>query len=322
MTRRELITLLGGGAAWPLTARAQQPGRVYRLALLLPTEDNSPAIVAFFDELRLSGFVEGQNLEIIPGGLDVRRDQLESKVEAILKAAPDLIVSGPDIYTLTVQKATHAIPIVAMSEDMILDGLVSSLSRPGGNTTGISLMSPDLDGKRQDLLIEAVPDIRRLATLRDSTRTGQLHIQKLLAAATAHGVETTVFDVANADGAVPAVEAAKAWGASAINFLASPLFTINARPILDRVASLHLPAMHQWPETAEVGGMIGYGPRFTGVFRQRARLVARVLRGAKPADIPVEQPTLFELVINLKAANAIGHEIPAGLILRADKLIE
>ena len=321
MKRREFITLLGGAmVASPV--RAQQPGRVYRLALLLPTENNSPAMTAFFDELRLNGFVDGQNLEVIAGGLDVRRDQLEGKVEAIVKAAPDLIVSGPDVYSLTVQKATQTIPIVAMSEDMILDGLVPSLSRPGGNTTGISLMSPDLDGKRQDLLIEAVPGVRRIATLRDSTRTGQLHVQKLLAAATARGVEATVFDVANADAALPAIEAAKAWGAGAINFLATPLFTINAGPIFDRVAALRLPAIHQWPETAEVGGMIGYGPRFTGVFRQRARLVARVLRGAKPADIPVEQPTHFELVINLKAAIAIGHEIPAGLVLRADKVIE
>jgi putative ABC transport system substrate-binding protein len=131
-----------------------------------------------------------------------------------------------------------------------------------------------------------------------------------------------VFSVSTPDQVLPAIDAAKKSSAGAINFLATPLFTINARPLLDRVVALRIPAMHQWPETPEEGGLIGYGPRFNGVFRQRARLVARVLRGAKPADIPVEQPTTFELAINVKIAKAIGHEIPAGLVLRADKVIE
>jgi putative ABC transport system substrate-binding protein len=203
-----------------------------------------------------------------------------------------------------------------------LEGLVTSLSRPGGNTTGISLLSPELDGKRQDLLIDAAPGVRRIAILLDATRTGQEHVKKLEAAAAARGIEIDVFGVRTPDNVLPAIDAAKASAAGAINFLATPLFTINARPLLDRIAALRMPAIHQWPEMAEEGGLIGYGPRFTGVFRQRARLVARVLRGAKPADIPVEQPTIFELVINLKTAKAIGHEVPAGLVLRADKLIE
>jgi putative ABC transport system substrate-binding protein len=285
MRRREFIagfgTLILGASA-----QAQEPIRRYRLALLLPTEVNSPAMIAFFEELRLNGFIEGQNLEVIPDGLDVQRDQLAAKIEMIMKAAPDLIVSGPDVYTLMVQKATRTIPIVAMSEDMVLDGLVPSLSRPGGNTTGISIMSPGLDGKRQDLLIEAVPGIRQIATFRDSTRTGQSHVQNIIDAAARRGVEARIYNVAAGDAVLPALDAAKASGASAVNFLATPLFTIHAQPILDRVAALRLPAMHQWPETAEAGGMIGYGPRFTGVFRQRARVVARVLHGAKPADIP------------------------------------
>jgi ABC-type uncharacterized transport system substrate-binding protein len=121
---------------------------------------------------------------------------------------------------------------------------------------------------------------------------------------------------------VPAIDAAKAAAAEALNLLATPLFTVDSRVFIDRIAALRLPAMHQWPESAEEGGLMDYGPRFTQVFRQRARLVARVLRGVKPADIPVEQPTHFELVINLRTAKAIGHEIPAGLVLRADKVIE
>jgi len=221
-----------------------------------------------------------------------------------------------------VQQATKSIPIIGMSEDMVLEGLVASLSRPGGNTTGISLLSPELDGKRQDLLIEAVPGIRRVATLLDATRTGQEHVKKLQSAAMARGIDVDVFSVGAAEQALPAINAAKASGAGAINFLATPLFTIGAQPLLARVVELRMPAMHQWPEMAEEGGLIGYGPRFTGVFRQRARLVARVLRGAKPADIPVEQPTTFELMINLQTAKKIDHEIPTALVLRADKVIE
>ena len=320
--RRDFITLLGGAAAWPLAAQAQDHGRSYRLGCLLPTEDGSPAWLAFLDEMRLNGFIKDQNLTILPGGLDVRRDQVDAKVASLVRTEPDAIVSGPDHYTRAVQQATKSIPIIGMSEDMVREGLVASLSRPGGNTTGISLLSPELDGKRQDLLIEAVPGIRRIATLLDGTRTGQEHVKKLRSAAAARGIDVDVFSVHTSDQALSAIDAAKASGARAINFLATPLFTIGVQPLLARVVELRMPAMHQWPEMVEEGGLIGYGPRFTGVFRQRARLVARVLRGAKPADIPVEQPTTFELVINLQTAKTIGHEIPAALVLRADKVIE
>jgi putative tryptophan/tyrosine transport system substrate-binding protein len=322
MHRRQFIVGLGGAALMPRWAKAQQPGRTYRLGFLLPTEPDSPPMVAFFEELRLSGFVVGHNLEVIPGGLDVHRDQIDAKVGLVVKAAPDAIVAGPDRYTRALQAATTTIPIISMSEDMVLEGLVASLSRPGGNTTGISLQSPELDGKRQDLLIEAVPGARRIAILIDSTRTGQEHVRKLQDVAAARGVEVTVFGAGTREAVIPAIDAAKASGAGAINFLATPLFTIDARSFLDHVVKLRLPAIHQWPESAEEGGLLGYGPRFAGVFRQRARLVAGVLRGAKPADIPVEQPNTFELVINLKTAKSIGHDIPAGLVLRADKLIE
>jgi len=322
MRRREFIAGVGAASAWPVVARAQQPGRIYRIGLLLPVSDDAQAILAFFDELRSNGFVQGQNLDVVSGGLGVARDQVDAHVSVLVKSAPDLIVSGPDYYTRALQQATRTIPLVAMSEDMQLEGLVPSLARPVGNTTGISLLSPELDGKRQDLLIEAVPGIRLIATLMDATRTAQIHVEKLNAVARTRGVESVVIKVGELEEVLAAVDAAKAAGAGAINFLATPLFTRNARLLLDRLVALRLPAMHQWPEIAEQGGLLGYGPRFTGVFRQRARLVARLLRGAKPADVPVEQPTTFELVINLRTAKTIGHEVPATMVLRADKLIE
>jgi ABC-type uncharacterized transport system substrate-binding protein len=320
--RRDFITLVGGAAAWPVAVRAQEPGRVYRLGAMIPAGRDTSAVSAFFDEMRLFGFIEGQNLMVLPNGFGIRNDELVERAEALIKAAPDAIISGPDNYTRVLQQLTRTIPLVSMTEDMLRAGLVGSLSRPGGNITGISLLSPDLDGKRQDLLIEAVPGARKIAALADSTVTPHQHLEALQDAARRRGVELSIFGVTSPEEVVPAIAAAKASGAQALNLLATPLFTVNARGFTQEIAALRLPAMHQWPEIAEDGGLLGYGPRFAQTFRQRARLVARILRGAKPAEIPVEQPTHFELVINLKTAQSIGHEVPAGLVLRADKVIE
>jgi len=317
------MLLLGGATvAWPLAARAKEPGRTYLLGFAIPVGRDSPAISAFFDELRLAGFIEGKNLAVVPDGFGVRNDRLAEQAAAVVKAMPDAIVTGPDNYARTYQQLTRTIPLIAMTEDMVGAGLVASLARPGGNTTGISILSPELDGKRQDLLIEMVPGARRMAALYDSTVTPGKHLQELQDAARARGVELSIFGVAKVEGIVPAIDAAKIAGAQALNFLATPLFTVLPSPLLTNVRESRLPAIHQWPEMAEEGALAGYGPRFVDVFRQRARMVVKVLHGAKPADIPVEQPTRFELVINLQAAKAIGHDVPAGLVLRADKVIE
>jgi len=321
--RREFIALAGGAAALaPLAARSQEAGRVYRLGSMVPVERQSPGVAAFFDEMRVFGFVEGQNLIVLPNGFGLTNDRLAERAEALVKAAPDVIISGPDSYTRALQQLTRTIPLIAMTEDMVAAGLVVSLARPGGNTTGISLLSPELDGKRLEILAEAVPGLRKMAALVDSTVTPKRHLDSLQDAARRRGFELSVFGVAKREEVVPTIEAAKAAGAQALNMLATPLFTVNASDFIARIVALRIPAMHQWPEIAEQGGLLGYGPRFSQTFRQRARMVAKILRGAKPADIPVEQPTLFELVINLQTAKAIGHEIPAGLVLRADKVIE
>jgi ABC-type uncharacterized transport system substrate-binding protein len=323
MNKREFVTLFGGTVvAWPLTGRAQEASRVYRLGAIIPVGRNTPAIEAFFDEMRLFGFIEGKNLAVLPNGFGIRNDELAERAKALVDAAPDVIISGPDNYTRVLQQATHTIPLVAMTEDMLRAGFVTSLARPSGNITGISLLSPELDGKRQDLLVEAVPLAHKMAALADSTATPPGHLDTLHDAARRRDIELIVFGVARRDEVTLALDKAKAAGAQAINLLASPLFTVDPRDIVERITSLRLPAMHQWPEIAEGGGLIGYGPRFTQVFRQRARQVARLLRGAKPADIPVEQPTHFELVVNVKTAQSIGLEIPAALVLRADKVIE
>ena len=323
MKRREFVALLGGAAAaFPLPARAQQAGRTYRVGFFIPAGRDTPAVVAFIDELRLNGFIEGQNLNVIAAGFNVRREQVTEQVALVVKAAPDAIVGGPDIYARALQAATRTIPIVSMSEDMVAEGLVVSLARPAGNTTGISIMSPELNGKRQDILMEAVPGVRRIAALSDSTVARPRQIQELQNAARVRGVDLSIFGVAKPEDIITAINAAKASDAQALNFLASSLFFPISSAVIERVAAVRLPAIFHWPETAEQGGLLAYGSRFTEMFRQRARQLVKILRGAKPADIPVEQPTRFELVINLKAAKAIGHEVPAGLVLRADKVIE
>ena len=325
MKRREFISLLGGAAmAMPLAAHAQQPGRIYRLGVILPSGRQTPPIEAFFDELRLNGFIEGRNLEVLPGGLEIRNEQMPAHAAAMVRAAPDVIISGGVFATRAVQQVNTSVPHVATSNDMVADGFVTSLARPGGNTTGFSLLAPELDGKRQDLLIEAVPGVRKLGLLADANTTPAAHVQKLQEAARGRGIEAAAYTVTGPDGIAPAMQNAKADGAMALNVLTSPMFGAypNRGIVTERATALRLPAIYEWPEMAEEGGFAAYGPRFSTFFRQYARIVVRVLRGTKPADIPVEQPTRFELVINLKTAKAIGHEIPAGLVLRADKLVE
>jgi len=324
MKRREFFSVVGGAAlAFPLGARAQEPGRIYRLAVVISSGRDEPPTAAFLDELREQGFVEGKNLEFIPGGFRFDNQQTAAVVPAIVKAAPDAIVIAGDFIAEKFQKETKSIPLVVMTEDMVAGGFAASLAKPGGNITGISLMSPDLDGKRQDVLIEAVPTARRIAILADSNVATLQHLRALEASArSTHGKELLVVRAANSSEVIPAVNSANAQGAAALNVLSSPMLHLNRGAIIERATQLRLPAIYQWPETADDGGLLGYGPSFIDVFRQRARMVVKVLRGVKPADLPIEQPTTFKLAINLKTAKSMNHTVPVGLLLRADKLIE
>jgi putative ABC transport system substrate-binding protein len=320
--RRDFITFLGGAVACSLAARAQEQGRIYRLGFLVPTDRQSPAILAFFNELQLNGFIEAQNLSITFEGFEIRSDQIAEGVKAVIASKPDVIIAGPELYVQALQKGTKTIPLVSMSEDLVGAGLAASLARPGGNVTGISLLSPELDDKRQGLLIEAIPEARKMAALFDANITLSHHLDALRAGAQARGVELLALPVKNASEIDGKLADAKSSGAEAINVLATPMFFINRQRIFSRTSELRLPAIYQWPEMAEEGGLLGYGPTFVQVYRQRARQVVKLLRGAKPSEVPIEQPTSFVLAVNLKTAKAIGHEIPANLVLRADKLIE
>jgi putative tryptophan/tyrosine transport system substrate-binding protein len=323
LKRRDFFTLLGGATAWPLALRAQEPGRTYRLGGLTPSPRDAPHYAALFDQLRQLGFIEGQNLTIDWRGYGARTEQFRDIAAELVKAKPDVIFCAGDIAVRAAQQATTTIPILAVTDDMVGAGLVRSLAEPGGNTTGVSILATELDGKRQDILIEAVPRLRRMATLADVNTTTPQKLKELEDAARTRGVELSIHRVAQSEEVLPVIEAVKTSDAAALNVLASPLLFANRRFIIERAASLRLPAVHQFPEMAEDGGLIGYGPRLVEIFREFGRRqLVKLFRGAKPTDLPVEQPSHIEFVINLQTAKAIGHDVPPGLVLRADKVIE
>ena len=197
LKRREFITLLGGAAAgWPLAAPAQEVGRTYRLGFVLPIGRQTPPVVAFFDELRLNGFIEGTNLATFAGSFGPEGSTPAERAATVVKGAPDLIVAGGPLNTRAVQNAAPTLPIVALSDDMIGEGLTRSLAQPGGNTTGVSILAPELDGKRQDLLIEAVPGASRMAALADSNVTTLRQLQALQEAVRSRGIELLAFTIA------------------------------------------------------------------------------------------------------------------------------
>jgi putative tryptophan/tyrosine transport system substrate-binding protein len=322
--RREFITLIGGAAAaWPLAARAQEPGRIYRVGGLHASPRDAPHHLALFDELRRLGFIDGQNLVVDAAGYGMSAERFAVHAAQLMKARVDVILAGGDAAVRAAQQATTSIPILALTDDMVGQGFVHSLGQPGGNTTGVTLLASELDGKRQEILIEAVPGVRRIAALADSNTTTPSRLRALKEAARARGVELSIHQVARREEIASAIDGAKAADAEALNVLASSLLFNSRAFIFERVAALRLPAVYQWPEMAEEGGLIGYGPLIVQLYRDiMSRQLAKLLRGVKPTDLPVEQPTRFELVINLQAAKAIGHELPAPLVLRADKVIE
>jgi putative tryptophan/tyrosine transport system substrate-binding protein len=313
---------LGGLTGLPI-ARAQEPGRMYRLGALFASRRDAPQNVAFFEELRRNGFIVGQNLDVDPRGYGLRPEQFAGIAVELVNAKVDLIMCGGDPAIRAAQRASAEIPIVALTDAMVESGLVRSLASPGGNTTGVSILASQLDGKRQELLMEMVPGLRRMAALADSNTTGPGQLQALQDAARTRGLELSLHRISKPEEIVPAINAAKNVGAGALNVLASPLFFSNRRVIFERAAALRLPGMYQWPEMAEEGGLVAYGPRITQIFRElMTRQVVKVLRGARPADLPVEQPTTFELVINLNTAKALGLAVPRSMLQRADQLSE
>ena len=323
MRRRDFIKLFGGVTlAAPFSAQAEE-ARTYRIGCLWPFPRGTQEASLLADVLRPYGFIDGHNLAIDYRSWALHVDQISDYATEFVKERVDAISAGGDLAVRAAQKATPSIPILAVTDDMLGSGFVTSLARPTGNTTGISILAPELDGKRQETLIEALPGIQRMAALADSNTTKQMQLNSLQQAARARNVQLSLHLIAKGDDIPPAIDAAKATGAAALNVLASPMLNSNRRVIIERVAAQRLPAIFQWPETAEEGGFAAYGPRFDQIIRElHARQIVQILRGGKIADIPVEQPSKFELVINLKTAKAMGVTVPEALLVRADKVIE
>jgi putative tryptophan/tyrosine transport system substrate-binding protein len=324
MNRRRLIALLGGASlASPLQTRGQQPGRTYRIGGLYSSPREAPQHIALFGELRRLGFIEGQNLIIDPHGFGLRSEQFLQAAVELVNARVDAILAGGNPAIRAAQQATTTIPILGLTDDMVGSGLAASMAHPGANTTGVSLLATELDGKRQELLIELIPDTHRIAALTDPNTTASRQLQASQDAARTHDVDLEIHTAGTPEEIVPAIDAAKASGAAGLNVLASPILFANRRLIFERATALRLPATYQWPEMAREGGLAGYGPSIVQLFRDvLSRQLVKLLEGANPADLPVEQPTKFELVINVNAAKALGLTIPRSMLMLADEVIE
>jgi putative ABC transport system substrate-binding protein len=322
MRRREFITVLAGAAVWPIVAQAQESGRIYRLGVVSITPRNAPWYVALFDAMKSDGLIAGQNLLVDDQGFGLRVEQLAEHASAIVKAQVDVITGG-DPPVRAAQQATKDIPILGVAEDMVGSRFVASLAKPGGNTTGVSLLSSELDGKRQQILMETVPGAHRYAALADVNSSSPQRLQTLEEITRTRGAELSIYRVAKSEDIAGAVDAAKNSGAAAFNVLASTLLYNNRQIILPRTAALALPAIYQWPTVPAEGALLGYGPRLERIYRDIiSRQLVKLLRGVKPADIPVEQPTKFELAVNLKTAKMLGLTVPASLLATADEVIE
>jgi ABC-type uncharacterized transport system substrate-binding protein len=304
-------------------AWAQPARRIYRIGCLFSAPETAPHQMALLEGLRRSGFVEGENLSIDRRGYGLRPDQFDEHAAELLRTGVDVILAGGDPAVRAAQRATNTIPILALTDDMLGQGFVRSLAKPGGNTTGVTILAAELDSKRQDLLIQAIPGVRHIAQLADGNTNSASHLSALRDLARSHSVELSTQSVKDASEIVSAIDQARAEGAKGLNVLASALFFNNRGVIFDRLAELKLPAIYQWPEMVDEGGLMAYGPSIVQLYRDvQTRQLVSILNGAKPTDLPVEQPTKFELVINLTAANAIGLSPPPGVLAQADRVIE
>jgi putative tryptophan/tyrosine transport system substrate-binding protein len=325
MKRREFITLLGGAAAWPLAARAQQPGKLPTIGVLggaTPSAE-SQRVAALVQRLHELGWIEGHTIAIQYRWAEGRSARLAEIAAEFVRLGVDVIFATGTAPALAAKQATSMIPIVfPFAGDPIGTGLVASLARPGGNVTGMSNQATDLAAKRIELLREIVPHLRRLAVLANAGYpAAALEKGEVAAAARTLDLEVVSFEIRESNDIAPAFEAVKGK-AEALFLVGDPLMTANRIRVTSLALAARLPTIYVHREYVDAGGLISYGANFPDLFRRAAEVVDKILRGTKPGDIPVEQPTKFELAINLKTANALGLDVPPTLLARADEVIE
>jgi putative ABC transport system substrate-binding protein len=276
---------------------------------------------AFTLALRQLGFVEGHNLSIELHYARQGPQQIPELARELVRANVDAIMAFGDFAPRVVHEQTKTIPIVAISDDILATGLVDSLSHPGGTVTGLTIMSPELSAKRLAVLHEMAPRISRVAALWDPT-TGASQVEATEAAARSLNLSLEVFEVRDRNHLVDVLRQAKDSGSEGLDVLASPSLASLFREIIDLAAEHRLPAIYQWREHVEAGGLLSYGPSLTAMWRQAGTIAFKILKGAKPADLPIEQPTKFELVVNARTAKSLGVPMQPSLLVSADDVIE
>jgi putative ABC transport system substrate-binding protein len=321
LRRRELITLLAGTAAtWPLAARAQQPASIPRIGII----DDSPRWNVFRNSLRDLGHLEGQNIAFEYRYGDGVPERLAEAATQLVRRPVDVIATYGTAASFAAKQATTTIPIVMISVgDPVRAGLVASLARPGGNITGNTILGPDIGAKRMQLIKEAIPTLSRVAFLwNPNNGSHAAYRQELQVAAPALSIKLIFVEVGNSNELDSAFAAMMREHPDAFSMTGDPFHQLHLGWIIDFMARNRLPAVYQLSENVHAGGLMSYGASQPDLFRRAAGYVHKILQGTKPADLPVEQPTKFELVINLKTAKAIGLTIPESFLLRADEVIE
>jgi putative ABC transport system substrate-binding protein len=323
--RRELIAVLGGSAAtWPLAARAQQAGKLPTIGFLAASPSiESQRVAAFVQRLRELAWIDGRNLAIEYRWAEGRNERYTEAAAELVRLKVDVIVTVATPATLAAKQATSVIPIVfGAASDPVGTGLVESLGRPGGNITGLSNQITDIGGKKLEFLREVVPSLRRLAILANVGNPAVvLEMGEAQAAARKLGLKVTTSEIRRAEDIAPAFDALKGR-ADALYVCTDPLLNTHRIRVNTLALAARLPTIHGFREWVEAGGLMSYGPNLPDLLRRAADYVDKILRGAKPSDIPVEQPTKFDFVINLTTAKALGLTIPESFLLRADEVIE
>ena len=325
-TRRAFIGVIGGAAAWPLVARAQQAGKLPTIGFLGAASPSvwSQLVAAFVKRLHELGWIEGRTVAIDYRWAEGRSERYAEIAAEFVQLKVDVIITtGGTPAALAAKQATTVIPIVfAAVIDPVGAGLVASLARPGGNVTGLSIQSSELAGKRLEIMREVFPRLRRLAILANVGNPGSaLELDEVQSAARTLGLDVSRWEIRTAAD-IPAAFDAFGASADALYVAVDPLVNASRLHINKLALGTRLPTMHGLRGYVETGGLMSYGADFPTAWRRAAEYVDKILRGTKPADLPVEQPTKFELVINLRTAKALGLEIPPSLLARADEVIE
>jgi ABC-type uncharacterized transport system substrate-binding protein len=326
MRRREFISLLGGAAAaWPVAARAQQPARLRTIGYLgsSTAQAQSQWVSAFVQRLRQLGWVEGRTVAMQYRWAEGRNERFAEIAAEFARQKVDVIVTSGTAPTLAAKRAAPDVPIVfAVASDPVGNALVASLARPGGNVTGFSIQQTDLAAKKLALLRESVPDFRRLAVMANvGSPAGVLEMGEVRATARSLGLEVAPLEIRRSEDIAPAFEAVRGR-AEALYICGDALITNNRLQIITLALGARLATMCPSREHVDAGGLMSYGPSFPYLHGRAADYVDKILHGVKPGDIPVEQPTKFELVINLKTAKALGLDVPVHLQQLADEVIE